>query len=64
MTAQEYRDAIEELGLSQVKAARLFGVADRTSRRWAACDEIPRSVQLALDLMIEYGVDPSDWMPN
>lgn len=42
MTADEYREAIEELGLSQVAAAKLLGVDDRTSRRWASGDrEIP-----------------------
>lgn len=42
MTADEYREAIEALGLSQVAAAKLLGVDDRTSRRWASGDrEIP-----------------------
>lgn len=36
MTPDEYRAAIETLGLSQVAAARLLGVDDRTSRRWAS----------------------------
>ena len=35
MTPQRYRDALAHLGLTQVGAARLFGVDDRTSRRWA-----------------------------
>lgn len=35
MTGREYKDAIAILGLSQVAAAHLFGVNDRTSRRWA-----------------------------
>lgn len=35
MTTNEYRLAIEQLGLSQIAAARLLGVDDRTSRRWA-----------------------------
>jgi DNA-binding transcriptional regulator YiaG len=36
MTADEYRTAIETLGLSQIEAARLLGVDARTSRRWAS----------------------------
>lgn len=36
MTPDEYRDAIEHLGLSQVAAALLLGVDARTSRRWAS----------------------------
>lgn len=35
MTPDEYRSTIETLGLSQVAAARLLGVDERTSRRWA-----------------------------
>ncbi len=35
MTPDEYRAAIEKLGLSQIAAARLLGVDERTSRRWA-----------------------------
>lgn len=35
MSPDEYRAAIERLGLSQVAAARLLGVDERTSRRWA-----------------------------
>lgn len=36
MTADQYRESIEQLGLSQVAAARLLGVDERTSRRWAS----------------------------
>lgn len=35
MTADQYRDTIETLGLTQNGAARLLGVDERTSRRWA-----------------------------
>jgi DNA-binding transcriptional regulator YiaG len=42
MTPEEYRKAIEGLGLSQIAAARLLGVDARTSRRWASGDrDIP-----------------------
>jgi DNA-binding transcriptional regulator YiaG len=34
VTPQEYADAIEALGLSQLAAAKLLGVDGRTSRRW------------------------------
>jgi DNA-binding transcriptional regulator YiaG len=36
MTPDQYRSAIEKLGLSQIAAARLLGVDARTSRRWAS----------------------------
>lgn len=35
MSPNEYRDALVQLGLSKVAAARLLGVDERTSRRWA-----------------------------
>lgn len=35
MTPEEYRLTIEHLGLSQIGAARLLGIDDRTSRRYA-----------------------------
>lgn len=38
MNANEYRAAIERLGLTQVAAAKLLGADERTSRRWA-CGE-------------------------
>ena len=42
MTADEYRTAIETLGLSQIEAACLLGVGARTSRRWASGErEVP-----------------------
>jgi DNA-binding transcriptional regulator YiaG len=36
VTADDYRIAIKQLGLSQVAAANLLGVDERTSRRWAS----------------------------
>jgi hypothetical protein len=57
MTPAQYATAIDRLGLSQVGAARLFGVDPRTSRRWISGDlVIPRSVALALRLMVAHGV--------
>jgi DNA-binding transcriptional regulator YiaG len=34
--ADEYRALIDQLGLSQITAAKLLGVDPRTSRRWAS----------------------------
>ena len=53
MTPTQYRAHLDRLGLSQVGAARLFGVDPRTSRRWVAGDlAIPKAVALALRLMV------------
>ena len=40
MTADQYRDAIARLNLTQGAAAKLLGVDPRTSRKWAL-DEAP-----------------------
>jgi transcriptional regulator with XRE-family HTH domain len=36
MTNVEFREAIAALGLSQRRAAKLLGVDERTSRKWAS----------------------------
>lgn len=54
MTPTEFRAALTALHLSQVWAARLFGVNERTARRWAAGEQdIPRAVDLALRLLLD-----------
>lgn len=56
MTPDEYRTTIEHLGLSQVAAARLLGVDDRTSRRWASGErDIPPPVDRFLRYLIATG---------
>lgn len=35
MTPEEYRLVLDKLGLTQIASARLLGVDERTSRRWA-----------------------------
>jgi len=60
MDAQEYRNAIAQLGLSQVKAGKALGADERTSRRWAK-DGTPNSVAVALANMLrlkEAGLEP------
>lgn len=56
MTADEYREAIAELGMTQVSASKLLGVDDRTSRRWAAGDrEVPPPAARFLRYLIATG---------
>lgn len=56
MTPDEYRETLATLKLSQVKAAHLLGVNERTSRRWALGEqEIPAAAALALRLMRKHG---------
>lgn len=64
VTADEYRAAIERLGLSQVRAGALLGVDPRTSRRYAAGDfAIPASVELALACAV-YLVEEHSMTPD
>lgn len=59
MNADEYRSALEQLGMTQSSAARLFWVNARTGRRWALGEQpVPRAVAIALKLMIRFKVKP------
>jgi hypothetical protein len=50
-----YRELLAELGFSQVEAARIFEVDERTSRRWASGElPFPVAVAMLLSLMTEY----------
>lgn len=52
MTADEYRDALHRLGLSQVGAAAVLGVSPRTAQTYAA--EGPSGpAALAIKLLLE-----------
>jgi hypothetical protein len=54
MTKHDYRTALETLGLSQIAAAKVLGIADRTSRAYALGERpVPAPVALALRLLIE-----------
>lgn len=53
MTPDEYRETIETLGLTQNGAARLLGVDERTSRRWALGErDIPPPAERFLRYLI------------
>lgn len=51
MSAAEYLAGLAELGLSQVGAAPLWGVSERTAQRYAA-DGPPKAVAFALKLLL------------
>ena len=60
MTADQYRNALAALDLSQVGAARLLGVDERTSRRWANGErDIPPPAERFLLFMIRAGIAPA-----
>lgn len=53
MSPTQYRAAIDKLELSQVKAAKLVGVDERTSRRWALGQtSVPEAVAILLRLLM------------
>ena len=61
MTANQYRAALDRLGLSQVGAARLFGAGERTSRHWASGDRaVPEAVAILLRLMLAGKITAED----
>lgn len=63
MTADEYRTAIGQLGLSQIAAARLLGVDARTSRRWALGErDVPAPAERFLRFLIAARIDPGEVM--
>ena len=59
MTAKQYRDDIQALGMSQTRAAQFFKVDDETSRRRALRQsEIPEAVAMLLRLMVRLRLKP------
>lgn len=61
MTPMAYRNAIAQLGLTQVAASDFFETARRTSPRWAQGQaRIPGAVRKLLAVMISQGLSPED----
>ena len=61
MTSDQFRSALDGLALSQLGAARMFGVDPRTVRRWALGErEVPSPVAILLRLMAAGTITPED----
>jgi len=61
MNGMEYREAIVDRGMTQVGAARFFGVDGRTSRKWIAEESpVPPAVAQLLQVMLHYDLSPGD----
>lgn len=57
MNHLEFQSTIDRLGYSQVAISRLFGVTDRTGRRWASGEvQVPIAVQMILRRMLNDGL--------
>lgn len=53
MTPRQFKAAINELGLSQGRAAKLCGFHARTAKRWAGGQrKVPETVAIVLRLML------------
>jgi hypothetical protein len=59
MTSDEYRAALDKLALTQVGAARLLGVADYTSRRWARFG-VTGTAEILLRLLVAGKIERAD----
>lgn len=65
MTANQFKAALAKVGLSQLGAARFFGLGDRTVRRLAAGEYlVPPAISYCLRLMIDCGRSPQDLDPK
>lgn len=60
MTPNQYRTALERLGLTQQSAAALLGVSLRTSHEYANGGYIPVAVAKLLRLMIRLKIKPDE----
>jgi len=61
MNSAEFRAALDSLGLSQVRAAKLFGASDKAARNWAAGrNKVPYAVAILLRLMVDRKIAPDD----
>lgn len=60
MSPNQYRNAIDSMGLTQGDAAIFLGVSIRTSHGYANGDPIPEAVSKLLRLMLKLGLKPED----
>jgi hypothetical protein len=60
MTANQYRNAIERLGLSQGAAAEWLKISIRASHGYANGDPIPEPIAKLLRLCLKLNLKPAD----
>ena len=61
MTANQYKKAIEAIGLSQVRAGEFLGVSPHTSQGYALGEyPVPEAIAKLLRLMVKQGLKPED----
>lgn len=59
MTANQFRAALDKLGLSQLAAARLFKVSEKTARNWAR-EGVSGTVVILINLLIKGKITQKD----
>jgi DNA-binding transcriptional regulator YdaS (Cro superfamily) len=63
LNSTQYRTSVAALGLTLAGAARLLGVDERTSRRWASGErEVPETVARFLSFLISADIKPDEVM--
>jgi len=63
MTGEQYKKAIDHLGMSQAGSGRFFGVHDDTPRKWISGRyPVPSTVEMLLLVMIHYSLTPENVM--
>lgn len=60
MTPNQYRTALDTLGLSQGDAAEFLDISLRTSHGYANGDPIPEAIAKLLRLMVRLELKPKD----
>lgn len=60
LTANQYRAALDKLGLTQAGAAEFLGVSIRTSHGYANGEPIPEGYAKFLRLMVRLNLKPED----
>jgi DNA-binding XRE family transcriptional regulator len=60
VTPNQYRTALERLGLTQESAAEFLGVSLRTSHGYANGSPIPEATAKLLKLMVRLNLKPED----
>lgn len=60
MTAEEYRDAITAMGMTQHEAASFLGVSIRTAHGYANAQPVPLYMAKLLRLCVKMKLKPED----
>jgi hypothetical protein len=60
MTDETYRRHLKKLGLNQRGVAVFLDHTERSSRRFAAGERIPRPIELLLRVMVQHKLTPDD----